>query len=146
MTSKDWLICEARHEDCPAVLDPWREAETIPSSTDSLTELHRLVAENTGLFLVAEVNGRLVGTIIGGWDGWRGNIYRLAVLPAFRRQGVARCLVAEVEARLWARGARRITALVARSEEQAISFWEAIGYQHDVRVVRYVKMLEPYSR
>lgn len=142
MTSKGWLIREAHREDCPAVLDLWREAEAIPSPTDSLEELQRLVGENTGLFLVAEENGRLVGTIIGGWDGWRGNMARLAVRPDNRRRGIARALVEEVERRLRARGARRITALVAESEEHAAVFWEAVGYARDWRMARHVKTLE----
>ena len=135
-------IRECRHEDCPAVLDLWRQAEAIPSGTDTLEELRRLVDENTGLFLVAEEAGRLVGTIIGGWDGWRGNIYRLAVLPDSRRRGVAGSLVAEVESRLRVKGASRVTALVVRSEDHAMGFWEAAGYDHDRRMVRYVKTLD----
>jgi len=31
--------------------------------------------------LFAEEEGHIVGTVIGGFDGWRGNIYRLAVHP-----------------------------------------------------------------
>jgi len=123
------------------VLDVWRQAEAIPSRTDTLEELRRLVDENTGLFLVAEEAGRLIGTIIGGWDGWRANIYRLAVLPEFRRRGVAGLLVAEVERRLRAKGAARVTALVVKSEDHAMAFWEAAGYDHDQRMVRYVKTL-----
>ena len=124
------------------MLDLWRQAEAIPSRTDTLEELRRLVDENTGLFLVAEEAGRLVGTIIGGWDGWRGNIYRLAVLPDSRRRGVAGSLVAEVESRLRVKGASRVTALVVRSEDHAMGFWEAAGYDHDRRMVRYVKTLD----
>jgi ribosomal protein S18 acetylase RimI-like enzyme len=142
MASKSWLIREGRREDCPAVLDLWREAEAIPSFTDSLEELQRLVYENTGLFLVAEEDRRLVGTIIGGWDGWRGNMARLAVPPDHRRRGIARSLVAEVERRLRARGARRISALVAKREEHAAAFWKEVGYPHDRRIARHVKTLE----
>jgi len=94
------------------------------------------------LFLVAEEGGRLVGTVIAGWDGWRGNMYRLAVLPRFRRRGIARSLVAEAERRLRAKGARRITALVVKDEEEALAFWHAAEYEHDQRMVRYVKTLE----
>ena len=124
------------------MLDLWRQAEAIPSRTDTLENLHRLVGEGSGLFLVAEEGGRLVGTVIAGWDGWRGNMYRLAVLPRFRRRGIARSLVAEAERRLRAKGARRITALIAKSEEQTMAFWQATGYGHDQRMLRYVKTLE----
>ena len=124
------------------MLDLWRQAEAIPSRTDTLEELQRLVDENTGLFLVAEEAGRLIGTIIGGWDGWRANIYRLAVLPGSRRRGVAGSLVAEVERRLRAKGARRVTALVVKTEDHAMAFWDAAGYDHDRRMVRYVKTLD----
>ena len=140
--SRTYRIRECRHEDCPAVLDLWRRAEAIPSQTDTLDDLQRLVDEHGGLFLVAEEAERLVGTIIAGWDGWRGNMYRLAVLPEFRRRGIARFLVAEAERRLRAKGACRITALVVKSGEEAMAFWQAIGYDHDQRMVRYVKTLE----
>ena len=140
--SRTYRIRECRHEDCAAVLDVWRQAEAIPSRTDTVEELQRLVDEKTGLFLVAEGAGRLIGTIIGGWDGWRGNIYRLAVLPDFRRRGLAASLVAEVERRLRAKGARRVTALVVKSEDHAMAFWETAGYEHDRRMVRFVKTLD----
>ena len=140
--SRTYRIRECRYEDCPAVLDLWRRAEAIPSQTDTLDDLQRLVDEHGGLFLVAEEAERLVGTIIAGWDGWRGNMYRLAVLPNFRRRGIAHSLVAEAERRLRAKGARRITALVVKSEEDALAFWQAIGYDHDQRMLRYVKTLD----
>jgi len=142
MTKGSWLVREARREDCPAVLELWRQAEAVPSTTDSSEELDRLVGEDRGLFLVAEDSSRLVGSIIGGWDGWRGSMYRLAVAPGSRRQGLARALVAEVERRLRARGARRITALVVKTEEEALALWEAAGYDHDVRMRRYVRTLD----
>jgi ribosomal protein S18 acetylase RimI-like enzyme len=135
-------IRECVYEDCSAVLDLWRQAEAIPSRTDTLEELQRLVDENTGLFLVAEEAGRLIGAIIGGWDGWRANMYRLAVSPEFRRRGVAGSLVAEMERRLRAKGASRVTALVVKSEDHAMALWEAAGYEHDRRMVRHVKTLD----
>jgi ribosomal protein S18 acetylase RimI-like enzyme len=129
-------VCQL--QDVEAVLELWRQAEATPSVTDTADDLRRVLAGAIA-FLVAEVEGRLVGSIIGTFDGWRGNIYRLAVHPDSRRQGIARGLVAEVEKRLVQQGARRITALVEKDHPLAMTFWESVGYQVDERIVRRVR-------
>lgn len=68
---------------------------------------------------------------MGGWDGWRGQMYRLAVDPAYRRRGVARQLVEAVETALRARGAKRITSLDFKDEPGAAEFWQSAGYSPD---------------
>ncbi len=132
---------ECRSEDVGAVLELWRQAEATPGVTDTAEDLRRAVAEGSAVVLVAEVQGRIVGSIIGTFDGWRGNIYRLAVHPKYRRQGVARALVAEVEKRLTQQGAKRITALVEKDHPWAMTFWGAVGYPVDERIVRRVRNL-----
>ena len=136
-------IRPCRAEECEAVLTLWRRAGAIPSPTDTLEELLRLVrSEHGDGFLVAVRDGMLIGSVIGGWDGWRGNIYRLAVAPEARRRGLARRLVREAERVLWRKGARRLSALVERHEAQAVAFWDALadaGYRRDPRMMRYVK-------
>ena len=85
------LIRPVLAEELPAVLSFWKEAEvTPPSVTDSIEGLTNLMRQPAALFLVATIDGKIVGSVIGGWDGWRGNIYRLAVAPALRRKGIAR--------------------------------------------------------
>jgi ribosomal protein S18 acetylase RimI-like enzyme len=130
--------------DCAAVLKLWKSADATPSVTDTIAELQRTLTEGIAIALVAvDTTDRIVGSVIGGWDGWRGNIYRLAVAPDARRLGLAAALVREVSARLAReRGARRITALVERSHPDAVGFWDSMatdGYTYDPRIVRYVK-------
>jgi ribosomal protein S18 acetylase RimI-like enzyme len=136
-------IRDCRLEDAQAVLDLWRQAQATPSVTDTADELRRVVNESVANVLVAEVEGQLVGSIIGSFDGWRGNIYRLAVHASYRRRGIARALVAEVEKRLTRQGAKRITALVEKDHPLATGFWAAVGYNVDGRIVRYVRSLKP---
>jgi len=86
--------------------------------------------------------GRIVGSVIGGWDGWRGNIYRLAVAPEARRRGLARRLVQEAEHVMQTKGARRLSALVERHETHAVGFWDALGdrgWRRDERMTRYIR-------
>jgi GNAT superfamily N-acetyltransferase len=101
------------HDDTLDVLKLWGEAEAAPSTTDDPDGLNRLLATAPSSLLIAEHQAQIVGTLIATFDGWRGNLYRLAVQPAHRRRGVARSLVIEGEHRLRSAGARRITALIA---------------------------------
>ncbi len=133
---------KGRPEDIERVLELWKESEATPSATDTREGLTRLLAEPKAVLLLAEADGRVVGTVIGGWDGWRGNIYRLAVRPEYRRRGIAGALMREVDAVLAGLGARRITALVEHDHSWAVGFWNALeraGYRHDPTMTRYVK-------
>ena len=133
-------IRECRVHECALVLELWKRAEAIPRPTDTLADLERIVRQHPHTLLVGEEDGRLVGTVIAGWDGWRGGIYRLAVLPECRRRGVGQALVAEAERRLVGRGARRLNAMVARDEAHALGFWDAApGWGRDARWQRSTK-------
>jgi ribosomal protein S18 acetylase RimI-like enzyme len=136
-----WSLRDCRLDDVEAVLELWREAAATPSVTDTIQDLRRAIAMRGAHVIVAEADGKIVGSIIGTFDGWRGNIYRLAVDPKYRRQGIARALVAEVETRLAAEGAKRVTALVEKNHAWAASFWEAVDYRLDHRIARHVRTL-----
>ena len=137
----EWKIRECLQEEVPAILNLWREAGATVSVTDNASALLQAVVERPAFVLVAEFDGDLIGSVIGTFDGWRGNIYRLAVHPSYQRRGIARALVAELEKRLAQQGAKRITALVERDHPWATGFWDAAGYERDTRMVRYVTSL-----
>jgi ribosomal protein S18 acetylase RimI-like enzyme len=134
-------IREARAEEVDEILSLWQATKSGPSVTDTPEHLRMFTREWPDLFLLAEYHGRLVGSIIGGWDGWRGHIYRLAVHPEFRRRGLARRLTSEIERRLRARGAVRIYALAATKQEMGVKFWEAVQYEKS-RDLPYVRTFE----
>ncbi len=121
------------------MLDLWRDSREWTAKTDDSASLHALLAHDLESLLVAAVGERIVGSLIAGWDGWRGNMYRLTVHPASRRRGIARRLIAAGEERLRARGARRISALVWGEDPRAARTWRSAGYEHEPRTGRYVK-------
>jgi ribosomal protein S18 acetylase RimI-like enzyme len=138
------MIRRCTDADCADVLQLWKLADAPPSLTDTLEEAQRAASDASAIFLVAtDADGHIIGSVIGGWDGWRGNIYRLAVAPEARRHKVAAALVREVSDRLAReKGARRITALVEKAHPDAVGFWDSMvsqGYAFDPRIVRYVK-------
>jgi ribosomal protein S18 acetylase RimI-like enzyme len=128
----------AERADVPAVLNLWRHAAAFPSATDDKAGLDALLEHDRESLLVAEQEGEIVGAVIAAWDGWRGNVYRLAVRPGHRRQGIGRALVAKAERQLRTRGARRISVLAFSGEPGADDFWRAVGYVPDGRIRRFV--------
>jgi ribosomal protein S18 acetylase RimI-like enzyme len=81
----------------------------------------------------------VVGTIIAGWDGWRASIYRLAVHPGHRRQGLARQLLSEAGTRLANLGADRTQAIVVASDRRATGFRGTSGWEQQSDRLRFVK-------
>ena len=142
-------------DDVEAVLAFWSVATTEPSSTDDAGALRTLLADAPDALLLAVETGELpadevVGTVIAGWDGWRGTMYRLAVAPARRRQGIATQLVAAAEASLRARGTRRMHLIVGRGTagahaDTAEAFWRSAGYL-PTEQLRMVKDLDGPAR
>ena len=139
------VIRPCRPDEGPALLDLWHHADASPSPTDTPEQVDQVIQDPAASVLVAVDNDLLVGSIIGGWDGWRGNIYRLAVLPSYRRRGVARALVAAAEERLAARGALRVSALVEHDHPWAVGFWDSL-YEPDPRMIRYVRKVDSTRR
>lgn len=128
--------------DVPAVLALWEQARSGQASTaDRPEDVERLVEDSPAALLIAERDGEIVGALIAAWDGWRGNMYRLAVRDGCRREGIGIALTRAGEEYLRSRGVRRVTALVAFEDEAAAGFWEAAGYPQDREIGRRVRNL-----
>ncbi len=117
-------------EDYPPTLSLWENIEmgVKVGRSDSIEEIEKKIQRDPDLFLVAESNKEIIGSIIGGYDGRRGMIYHLAVRQDFRKQGVGDLLLGEVEKRLQAKGCVKCYLLVVAENERAINFYENRGW------------------
>jgi len=106
--------------------DPsWNRAEkAVPAKLEVQPEL----------FLIAENQGQVLGTIMAGYDGHRGWLYAVAVKPEYQRNGLGERLVTEAEKRLEALGCRKINLQARSSNEAVIGFYRRLGYQIEERV------------
>jgi ribosomal protein S18 acetylase RimI-like enzyme len=142
LAGQEITVREGRVEDAPAVLELWTQARSGHASiADRIEDVERLIADSPAALLVAEREAEIVGALIAAWDGWRGNMYRLAVRDGDRREGIGVALTRAGEAYLRERGARRVTALVARDDEVAGPFWDSAGYPLDPDMGRRVRNL-----
>lgn len=97
--------------------------------SDTPEEIQRKLQRDPDLFLIAEVNQEIIGTIIGGFDGRRGMIYHLAVHENFRQQGIGSLLLKEVEERLRAKGCRKCYLLITADNTGAAQFYEQLNWR-----------------
>ncbi|GAA2740628.1 GNAT family N-acetyltransferase [Kitasatospora cinereorecta] len=138
----DLVIRTATVDEIPALLAFWAGAAEGTSITDDPDGLARLITRDPEALIVAERGGRIAGTVIAGYDGWRCHLYRLAVDPEQRRRGIARSLLDAAHERFVRLGGRRADAMVLDHNELGQSAWLAAGYGRQEQWRRWVRPLD----
>ena len=93
---------------------------------DGPVAMKRVKACDAAIFLVCEVDGRVVGCVRGTYDGSRAIIHQLSVHPAYQKRGVGRTLVREIVKRFQEKGAPTVSATIT---EASIGFWRKVGFK-----------------
>jgi ribosomal protein S18 acetylase RimI-like enzyme len=129
--------------DYKSVYELWKSIEkgVHVGRSDTPVEIEKKIARDPELFLVAEVDGAIIGSVIGGYDGRRGLIYHLAVAASFRGRGIGSCLMDEVESRLRSKGCLKCYLLVVEGNVEAEQYYQQRGWQHMDTVRLYGKEL-----
>jgi ribosomal protein S18 acetylase RimI-like enzyme len=135
------VLRAAEAADIPAVLDFWKIAAEDTNRADSAPALERLLERDPSALILADEDGRIVGSLIAGWDGWRCHLYRFAVHPQRRRRGIGRTLLAHAERRFADSGAARADAMVLDDNDSVHPVWSAAGYAPQPEWSRWVKSL-----
>ncbi len=97
--------------------------------SDTREEIAKKLKRDPDLFLVAEDAGKIIGTVIGGYDGRRGLVYHLTVEHAYRGRGIGKMLMDEIERRLIAKGCLKAYLLVLEGEKEIVEFYEHRGWE-----------------
>lgn len=118
-------------DDYEAVYDLWMNAGSgiHLRRSDEPGEIAKKLQRDSDLFLVAEVDGKIEGSVIGGFDGRRGMMYHLAVTESHRRQGIGSALVDELERRLIDKGCIRYYLLIDFDNTEVLHFYRAHGWE-----------------
>jgi ribosomal protein S18 acetylase RimI-like enzyme len=96
------------------------ESELYDERTDSRREFSEVLRCNKKTCIVAQKNGKVVGVILGTYDGWHGILHHLAVARTYRRRGIGAELVAECIRSLRLRGAHRVYCHIKSSNKAAL--------------------------
>lgn len=118
-------------EDEPGVLRVWRECGLIAPQNDPVADIRRKLRVNPEWFLVGEIDGEVVAACMAGYEGHRGWINYLGVLPRLQRSGIAAALMAEAERLLRGAGCPKINLQVRTTNSAVIAFYQRLGYATD---------------
>lgn len=137
------LLREFAMADYDAVHALWCDAGGGVSlrPSDERDEVAKKLARDPDLFLVAEEEGRIIGVVMGAWDGRRGWLHHLVVAHGARGRGIAAALVTEVERRLQAKGCLKVNLLVHAGNEAARRLYRRLGYDDMTGIVAMGKEL-----
>ncbi len=117
-------------QDLPAVIALWRDSSpgVQLGRSDTPEEIEKKQRHDPDLFLVAEHNQTIIGSVLGGFDGRRGLIYHLAVAQDQRGNGLGSALMDEVERRMREKGCIRSYLLVAADNDEVLDFYSRLGW------------------
>ena len=108
------------------VIDLWKECKLVVPWNDPKKDIQRKLKVNPELFLVGEMDGVIVGSIMGGYEGHRGWVNYLAVSPSHRKKGYGRQLMEAVEERLEKMGCAKVNLQVRETNLELIEFYRLL--------------------
>jgi ribosomal protein S18 acetylase RimI-like enzyme len=137
------IIRPYENTDQEGLIALWREAfPDAPAHNDPATDIARKLGVQRELLFVAVVDGKVIGSAMGGYDGHRGWVYYVAVREAHRREGVGTALMRRVEEALALIGCPKLNLQVRAENEAVVDFYRSLGYEVEPRV-SMAKRLDP---
>ena len=130
-----------RERDREQVLALWQECDLIHPKNDPQKDLDRKKGFGEELFLVIEEREKIIGTVMGGYDGHRGIINYLGVHPSFRGQGLGKMLLQAVEQKLKDLGCPQVNLLVWSNNSEVLTFYKKTQYSEANDIVLLRKRL-----
>ena len=113
------------------VVDLWTACGLVMPWNNPVKDIQRKLDKDPELFLVGTIDGILVSSVMGGYEGHRGWINYLAVKPELQKAGYGRQMVQAMESRMTALGCPKINLQIRSSNKAVIAFYESLGYKND---------------
>ncbi len=135
-------ITEYKPEYESAVIRLWEKCELTRPWNNPQLDIERKMKVNPELFLVGLIDGRVVASAMGGYEGHRGWVNYLAVESEYRRQGLAKLMMEAVEERLINMGCPKINVQVRSDNTDALQFYGKIGYNTEERISLGKRLIE----
>lgn len=118
-----------RPADYSEAMELWNGAAGVGISPDDSEEyLKGYLLRNPLTSFVAVENGKIIGAIMAGHDGYRGSIHHTAVLEKYRNQGIGKKLVDSALNAIKSEGINKVNLVVFTDNDSGNAFWEKMGF------------------
>ncbi|HBY17982.1 MAG: hypothetical protein XE04_0954 [Marinimicrobia bacterium 46_43] len=134
-----------KSSDYEAVYNLWKAAGLYLSLSDTRKELHRMLDKHPELFLIAEEKDIPVGTVLGSFDGRRGYVHHLAVLPEFQNRGIGSDLLNVLEDKYREMGVIKIHLFIETVNAEVESYYQKKGWHRRNDIIMMSKILRTDS-
>ena len=146
----DFHIREMKIDDYPQIYDLWMSIKGfgIRSIDDSKEGVERFLKRNPTTSVVAEADGRIIGTILCGHDGRRGCFYHVCVREDFRKQGIGKAMAVAAMKALQAEQINKVCLIAFTANEVGNQFWKSVGwtFRQDLNYYDFVLNEENITR
>jgi ribosomal protein S18 acetylase RimI-like enzyme len=125
------LIRSFRPDDESEVIGLWRRCGLTRPQNNPKLDIERKMKVQPDLFLVGLIEGEIVTTVMGGYEGHRGWINYLGVDPRFQKTGLGRKMMDTIQKKLSVLDCPKINLQVREDNLEVVKFYKAIGYTQD---------------
>lgn len=133
-------IGQYQNQNYSSVYEIWKMCNLSLGSSDTREQIDRFAQMNSQYFLIAKIDGKIIGTVMGAFDGRRGYVHHLAVHPDLQRRGIGSELMKELHQRFLASGVQKVHLFVENSNSKVIAFYKSLGWfvRSDLQMMSYI--------
>ena len=126
---KSAIFRKFKKKDTDAIINLWSACNLIVPWNNPKKDIVRKQSIKDDLFIIGEVNNKIIASAMAGYDGHRGYIYYLAVLPEYQKKGIGTSLLSLVEKKLYKVGCPKINLFVRNTNIKVKTFYKMNKYE-----------------
>jgi len=107
----------------------WKKTGISITSSDTKKEVNVMLNKNPDLCLIAKIDEKVIGVVMGGFDGRRGYVHHLAIDPEYQRKGYGKLLMDELTERFQKKRVHKVHHFIEKHNKDVINFYRKLGWE-----------------
>lgn len=122
------------------IVQLWKKTDLTITSSDSREQVERMLKLNPEFFLISKIDEKVIGVVMGGFDGRRGYVHHLAIDPKYQKKGFGRLLIDELMKKFREKKIHKVHLFIEKRNKDVISFYQKLGWvmRNDLVMMSFV--------